>query len=231
MKLTSSAAGFWTRLSQSRVLSALEVLLGGAIVIGHNVFHIVPNEVPILVVLAILSMRLRSAKWAWSSLGFRRPVSWKRIFVIALGAAVLRIALDDFVVEPISAHFWPPAIAPSLANGLTGNFRMVLNYLPLIWGSAAFGEEIGYRGYLLNRAADAGGRGTRAWVVAVILVSVLFGYGHYYKGPAGIVSSGIAGLILAGAYLLSGKNLWTTILAHGMIDTFGLVALYFGWDN
>ena len=30
-----------------RLFSASEVLLGAVIVIGHNVFHVVPNEVPI----------------------------------------------------------------------------------------------------------------------------------------------------------------------------------------
>ncbi len=41
----------------------------------------------------------------------------------------------------------------------------------------------------------------------------------------------VAGLILGGAYLLSGKVLWTSILAHGFIDTFGVLALYMGWDS
>ena len=36
----------------SRPLSALEVAVGAAVVIGHNVFRILPNEVPILFVLA-----------------------------------------------------------------------------------------------------------------------------------------------------------------------------------
>lgn len=230
--LNTHGAGIrnWASISQSHVLSALEVLLGSAIVIGHNVFHVVPNEVPILVVLALISMRLRSGGWVWSSLGFKRPKSWRRIVLIAVVAAVLRIALGDLVIDPLTANFWPPAKAPSLANGLTGNLKLLLLYLPVVWGFAAFGEEISYRGYLLNRAAHAGGGGSRAWWIAVVLVSVLFGYGHYYKGPAGIVSSGIAGFILGSAYLISGRNLWTTILAHGMIDTFGLVALYFGWD-
>ena len=103
-------------------------------------------------------------------------------------------------------------------------------YLPVVWGFV-LGEEISYRGYLLNRAADTGGGRAQAYWGAVVLVSVLFGFGHYYKGPSGIVDSGVAGLILGAAYLWSGRNLWTTIFAHGMIDTFGLVALYFGWDN
>ena len=62
-------------------------------------------------------------------------------------------------------------------------------------------------------------------------VSILFGYGHFYKGPAGIIDSGVAGLILGSAYMLAGRNLWASVLAHGFIDTFGVVMLYFGLDT
>ena len=213
----------------SRGLSAAEFLLGAAVVIGYNVFHVLPNEVPILTVLGLASMRLRNGGFA--ALGFKRPASWSRIAVIALAAAVLRIVLGDFVIDPITAQFWPPAIAPAGAESIAGDAKSALLYLGLVWTFAAFGEEISYRGYLLNRAADVGRRSTAAYWIAVIAVSILFGYGHYYKGPAGIVDSGVAGLILGAAYLLSGRNLWTTILAHGFIDTFGVAALYFGWDS
>jgi uncharacterized protein len=63
------------------------------------------------------------------------------------------------------------------------------------------------------------------------VTAILFGVGHYYKGPTGIVDSGVAGLILGAAYLLSGRNLWAAVLAHGLIDTFGVVVLYFGWAS
>jgi hypothetical protein len=49
-----------------RLLSASEVLLGAAIVIGHNVFRVVPNEVPILFVLGLVSVRIRDGGWAGS---------------------------------------------------------------------------------------------------------------------------------------------------------------------
>lgn len=214
----------------ARGLSAFEFLLGAAVVIGHNVFHVVPNEVPILVVLGLLSMRLRLGRWAWQSLGFRRPTSWARIVQIAVAAAALRIVLGEYVIDPITAHFWPPAKAPAGVDEIVGNIRLALLYLPVIWGFAAFGEEIGYRGYLLNRAAECAGGSRLAFWGAVIVVAALFGYGHYYKGPAGIVDSSVAGLILGAAYLLSGRNLWTCILAHGLIDTFGLVLAYLGQD-
>jgi hypothetical protein len=217
--------------SAARWLSAAELAVGAGIVIGHNVFRVVPNEVPILCLLALVSMRLRSGGWNWSSLGFRRPASWRRIVLIALAAAALRIALGDLVIDPVTERFWPPAAAPKGIDEITGNFKLVLLYLPLVWGFAAFGEEIAYRGYLLNRGAHAAGESNAAFWLATIAIAVLFGYGHYYKGPAGIVDSGVAGLILGAAYLLSGRVLWTSILAHGFIDTFALAMVYLGLDS
>jgi membrane protease YdiL (CAAX protease family) len=217
------------RSSAQRWFSLAELLVGSAIVIGHNVYHVVPNEVPILFALGLISFRLRDG--GWGTMGLRWPVSWRRTVLIALAAAATRILLGSFVIEPITAHFWPPANAPSGMNEIAGHWWVALKWLGLVWTFAAFGEEIGYRGYLVNRAADAGGRSKASYWAAVLIASVLFGYGHYYKGPAGIVDSGMAGLILGAAYILSGRNLWVCILAHGFIDTVGVVAVFLGWAS
>jgi uncharacterized protein len=213
--------------SDSRVISACELALGSLIVIGHNLFHIVPNEVPILFVLGLVSMTVRDGRW--SAIGFKRPASWGRIVLIALGAAAIRILLGEFIIDPVTSRFWPPAKAPAEAADITGHLGIALLALLVIWTFAAFGEEIAYRGYLLTRAADLGNRSSTAYWVGLIFVSVLFGFGHYYKGPSGIVDSGVAGLILGAAYLLSGRNLWTSVLAHGFIDTYAVIVVFFGW--
>jgi hypothetical protein len=96
---------------RSAWLSAFEFLLGAGIVIGHNVYRKVPNEVPILFVLGLVSLtirdgwlaappsiaasRLRSLMAAvgrgFQAIGLRRPDSWRRTVLIALAAAALRI--------------------------------------------------------------------------------------------------------------------------------------------
>lgn len=210
-----------------RWFSLAELIVGSAIVIGHNVYHVVPNEVPILFVLGLISVRLRDG--GWTAMGLHWPLSWRKTILFALGVAALRILLGALVVDPITAHFWPAAKGPSGSDEITGHLMVALQWLLLVWTFAAFGEEIGYRGYLLNRAADVGGRSKPAYWAGVAIIAVLFGYGHYYKGPSGIVESGMAGLILGAAYVLSGRNLWVCILAHGFIDTFGVTMAFLGW--
>jgi membrane protease YdiL (CAAX protease family) len=212
-----------------RWFSMVEFALGSAIVIVHNVYHVIPNEVPILFVLGLISLRLREGGWA--VVGLHWPVSWKRTVLFALAAAAVRILAGDLVIDPLTAHFWPAAVAASGFNEISGHVLVALRWLLIGWTFAAFGEEISYRGYLVTRAADVGGRSKAAYWAGVLVVSVLFGYGHFYKGPSGIVDSGMAGLVLGAAYILSGRNLWVCILAHGFIDTFGVITLFFGWQS
>jgi membrane protease YdiL (CAAX protease family) len=150
------------------------------------------------------------------------------VVTIAAAAAALRIVLGSLIIDPLTARVWPPQVAPAGASDIPGHLGYALVALAIVWSFAAFGEEIAYRGYLLTRAADVGGRTTAAYWVGALLSSVLFGIGHWYKGPAGVVDSGVAGLILAAAYMLSGRNIWTSILGHGFIDTFAVVVTYLG---
>jgi membrane protease YdiL (CAAX protease family) len=85
--------------------------------------------------------------------------------------------------------------------------------------AAGVGEEIVYRGYLLayfdGLVGPAG---------AVLVSTLMFGLGHAYQGAAGIARTGIVGLLLVGAYVVTG-NLLAPMLLHVVIDaTSGMVA-------
>jgi len=216
--------------SRQRWLSLAELVLGGLIVVGHNVYHKIPNEVPILFVLGWISIHLRNG--GWKNIGLTRPKSWWQAVLAAMAAAAILQLGGEIVVNPITARIWHRA--PDVSTVFTDlkfNVKEAVKALALIWTFAAFGEEMGYRGYLLNRAAEVGNRTKFAYAAALVVSSVLFGYGHYYKGPAGIVESSYSGLVLGSAYLFAGRNLWVPILAHGISDTFAVVMVFFGWAN
>ena len=212
--------------ARQRWFSLAEFVFGGAIVIAHNVYHRVPNEVPILFLLGWISIRLRDGGWKRVSL--KRPESWQKTILWGLLAGVFIIAagqLTDFV----GARIWHRAVkGAAVIEEAKTTWKTALLGLGLVWTFAAFGEEMGYRGYLMTRAADVGDRSKLAYFAAVLASSVLFGYGHYYKGPPGILQSTVSGFILGGAYLLSGQNLWVSILAHGCADTIAIAVVFFG---
>ena len=60
------------------------------------------------------------------------PFPWRRIVVIALAAAALRILLGQFVIEPVTGFFWPAPVAPELANEITGNVKIALFALLIV---------------------------------------------------------------------------------------------------
>jgi uncharacterized protein len=213
--------------ARQRWISLAEFLLGACIVILHNVYHRVPNEVPILFVLGWISIHLRDG--GWKNVGLRKPNSWGKTILWAVLVAVLLTVAGE-LADSLGEKIWHTAAkSSSLFNDLKGNWKSALSALGLIWTFAAFGEEMGYRGYLLTRAADVGNRSKLAYGIAILASAVLFGYGHYYKGPPGILQSTVSGLILGSAYLLSGRNLWLVILAHGCRDTIAIAAAFFGW--
>jgi membrane protease YdiL (CAAX protease family) len=112
---------------------------------------------------------------------------------------------------------------------MVGNPRILLLFMALNWTLAAFGEELAYRGWVLNRFADlAGGRpGPLAWGAALVATSALFGWGHGGQGLTGMVQEGFAGALLGVFYLASGRNLTVPIVAHGVSNSMAAVLIYF----
>jgi membrane protease YdiL (CAAX protease family) len=197
-------------------------------VIGHNVLHVLPNEVPILFVLFWISFRLRDGTWRVQAL--QRPKSWRKAILMAVAAAALLQLGSNLIIQPLASHLWPrPERMPSVLNVPAFNWKLALRNLAIVWVFAGFGEEVGYRGYLLTRAADVGNRSRLAYLAAMLYVAVLFGFAHFFKGRAGVMDSTYSGLILGGLYLLSGRNLWPAILAHGLSDTFAVFVIFMGW--
>ena len=216
--------------TRQRWISLAEIALGTFIVIGHNIFHIIPNEVPILFVLFWVSFRIRDGGYKLP--GLTRPKSWPKTVLLAVAAVILLQGGGQLLIEPLAHHIWPqPEHVSSVIHIAPFDWKLALRNLAIVWVFAGFGEELGYRGYLLNRAADVGNRTRAAYILAALFVAVIFGFGHYYKGPAGVMDSTWSGLVLGAVYLISGRNLWAAVLAHGLSDTVAVAAYFMGWAN
>jgi membrane protease YdiL (CAAX protease family) len=111
---------------------------------------------------------------------------------------------------------------------LIGNAELLFIGFALVWVLAAFGEEMVHRGYLMNRIADLGNQTRLAWIVSLIVASVLFGLCHSGQGVTGIIDEGLMGLLLGLIYLACGRSLAVPIVAHGVQDSVDLVLIFLG---
>ena len=114
---------------------------------------------------------------------------------------------------------------------LRGNVTALIFGLIVVWTLAAFGEELIFRGYLMNTLARILGNKKEGWIFACIINSILFGLGHTYQGISGVILLAIVGLLYALFYLGSGRNLWVPILMHGLYDTSAFIVIFLGLDK
>ena len=212
----------------TKAAAAAEIVLVLAITVGHRVLRVIPvDETLPIFMLGWLSLWLRRV--GWKGLGLARPANWGRVIALGVGTGIFLQVLSEFVTEPIIRHLTHQVADLSEFAPLVGNLKLAAIYFALAWTWAAFGEELTYRGYVLNRAADLGGRTPLAWSFGLVLVVGLFGFGHSYQGIAGMIDTGIHGLVFAILYFASGRNLWASVIAHGVCDTVGIVAIFFGF--
>jgi CAAX protease family protein len=211
---------------KNKSLAVVELFLAVLILVGHNIFDIVPlSETPFIFLLGWVSLRLRGL--GWRSVGLRKPASWRRTILIGIFAGIVLQSLSTFVTEPlIKLVTHRPTDLSSFTN-LIGNGQLLVIYLLLNWTLAAFGEELVYRGYIINRMADLGDRTRLAWAISFLAVSCLFGLGHFYQGPTGVIDTAVTSLILGGLYFYSGRNLWMPIITHGFSNTLGFLMIFF----
>ena len=179
-----------------------------------------------LVLFAWLSLWLRGK--GWSDFGLKRPESWKRTLSLAFLVGIFFQALSLYAIEPVLGKLTGDIPDVSLFRPLVGNVPQLFFFLFISWTFAAFVEEMIYRGYLMHRIADLFKRNSTGWVVGLILSNFIFGFGHMYQGMSGMISTGISGLVFAGLYFATNRNLWAAILAHGIYDTIGFLMIFFG---
>ena len=219
----SNPASSWRT---SKRLAAAELLLVALVFIA-TAYHLLPlGRGPWLLVLGWISLYVR--KIGWRGIGLTKYKSWTATFVMGIGCGVLLELFELFVSQPILVRLLGKQADLSKFHDLTGNLKLTGLYILLAWIVAAFGEEMIYRGYLMNRVADLLNRTRTAWIASLVVVHIVFGLAHRYQGWTGVIDEGLMGVLLAILYLRTGRNLAVPIFAHGIQDSIDLILIFCG---
>src|SRR5579864_5081899 len=209
-----------------RWLLVIELVIIAALFVADIYHHIYVSKTPYLFLLGWASLRLRGLRW--KDVGFARPRGWGRAILIGVLTGVCMEVLELFVTQPFLARLFHKMPDLSDFNDMVGNLKVFLIYMILLWALGALGEEIVYRGYLMNRLAGIFRSSQTGWIVSLLAVSVVFGCGHLDQGATGMIENVWAGLLLGFLYLACGRNLTIPVIAHAVGDTLDFVLIYMG---
>lgn len=182
-----------------------------------------------MLALVWLGLRLRGESLEDFGVTFKVP-TWKeglRIFLLSLLVFVL--AMLGFILGSIiMANIVGIPEGANMSNYayLKDNIGMLFLTLIGVYIVSSFGEEVVYRGFLINRIEQIGISSRYATTIAIIISAIIFGFAHYSWGPMGIVQTAFMGLALAICYIKLKRRLWILIIAHMYMDTILMVQVY-----
>jgi membrane protease YdiL (CAAX protease family) len=214
------------RLQESPWVITAELTLIAAVFVADAYHLILFSKTPYLLALGWLSMRLRGQRWRAIGLSF--PPNWRRLLLIGIAAGIAMELLELFATQPLLVALTGKYPDLSDFHELIGNVRLLLLLVAGSWIIAGVGEELVWRGFILNRVADLIGRGRLGWAMSISIVSVVFGLAHSYQDWTGIIENSIDGALLALLYIACGRNLIAPIVAHGVTDTLDSLIIFSG---
>jgi len=213
-------------LQKSRLLVLFELALVAAVFVADEYGWIYFSKTPYLLALGWISMYVRGV--SWRDVGLHRERGFMRMILIGLAAGLLFEGLELFVTQPVFVAITGKYPDLSDFTEVIGNVKLLLILVLLSWVVAGFGEEMVWRGYLLNRITDLLGRSKAGWAGSLIIMSAAFGLAHSYQDVTGIAENMLDGLLYGLLYLACGRQLIVLIVAHGFTDTIDFLIIYSG---
>jgi uncharacterized protein len=204
--------GAWT------LLTVVELLLA-VTAVALDLF--LPSLV--LVVLAGLSLLLRRERP--STLGFHRLAHPARELLQVAGLSLGWTTAVFLIVMPVTEHLTGTTQDTSEFADLEGDLPRLLLFVALSWTLAALVEELAFRGYLLTRITDLAGTSPLARSAAVVAVALLFTVIHGEQGITGMVLV-FVDAVFFGWLRYAYHSLWASVVAHGLVNTVGMVAFF-----
>ncbi|RNC85889.1 MAG: CPBP family intramembrane metalloprotease [Balneola sp.] len=166
---------------------------------------------------------------AFSALGFyREKFNAKNLLVLAPLTAFGLFVFYVFALVPGIEMLTGVPINYTNTEELKGNLPTTLIWLLVIWVTAAFGEEIIFRGYFMRQFIKFFGDSKISLAINMLIFCGFFGYMHMQQGITGQLVATAVGAIFFIIFYLRKYDLWFMVMIHGFFNTLGILSFYFG---
>jgi uncharacterized protein len=214
-------------MKQNKIVLIIEVFIFTLLVVLDAMGYLPISQTIFIVPFIWIALKFKKETFSSIGLSFKN-VNISRSIIIGIALGIVLELFATYFTTPILSSYL--GNEPNLSNlqEIKGNLPMLLFFILLSWILAAFGEEICFRGFLMNRLANLFGNDNVAWILSLVLSSILFGWGHTEQGITGWIQEGLSGLFLGIIFLKSVKNLTVPIVSHGVSNTLAFILIYLG---
>ncbi len=154
------------------------------------------------------------------------PASWSKVLGLAAMATVGSILIFTVGAALLQAAGLPAPDASFVLDLVTESPLMFAIWvIGVAILAAGVGEELLWRGFLMDRLERLGGLRGRVWLVLAVQ-AILFGLPHAYQGLAGMILTAAIGLLLGWVRIMQRGNLWAVIIAHASVDVIMMSLAY-----
>jgi len=202
--------------------------IGAAILGTRDVGIAFVRQVALQAIVSLLAVRflLQWRDQKADAIGLGRAMFWPSLGWGALAwvaAQVLNVLLVVVLWALLGPRFFETSIDDKVQM-----FDFLAD-MPVWWTPGAmvfigFYEEIVFRGVMLSRLRVLFGKRSIVW--PIVISSVIFGALHSYQGPLGIIQTTMLG-ILFGIVAAWRRDIWSCIVAHGMLDLISFILAFF----
>ena len=226
-----------TALAQLSLMFGLTVLvltvLSPGAVIGGGWWPKALFLLRMAVLLAAATWLLRLRGLTWADVGLRRPRVLRFLAAVPLGlvggaGAAALVRLSRHAIGPHAGPGVGPGADYAMFNPLAHHLGEYLFWLFASWTTAALGEEMLFRGFMLDAARRLIGEGRAAILGAIVVQALLFGVMHAYQGATGAMVAGALGAVLGLVWWGAGRNLWPSVVIHGLFDSAAMTVIFLG---
>lgn len=165
----------------------------------------------------------------FSALGlFSENFTARNLLVIAPLVAFGLFVFYAFILVPGIEMLTGVPIDYSSLDQLKGDLPTNIIWIVIVWATAAFGEEIIFRGYLMRQFIKFFGDSIISLTLTILIISSFFGYMHMQQGITGQLVAGCTGALFSLIFVLRKYDLWFMIMVHGFFNTIAFTLIYLG---
>lgn len=180
----------------------------------------------IFIIITILTITYFEDK-SFKKIGFKNQFGFLKLIGITLMIFVIIEPVLDFIIQPLVNKLTGEVPDYTAFDLVKNDFPKFIKYLLFIWISAAFGEELLFRGFMFKQFNTILPEFRLKTITIILISSFLFATPHLYLGISGVILTFIFGLLFSFVYVKYDYNLWIAILLHGLVDSLFITLSYF----